>query len=70
MTATYCFNASEIATILHGLRLIQEHLKGHGICTFGMCEHFEDFRALYNPEIDKLCERINPLDANTGDDTE
>lgn len=51
-------NARELATILHGLRMIQCEGRIEG-CAAGDCEHFEDVPALTNEEIDALCERLN-----------
>lgn len=62
--AIYSFNASEIATILHALRVIQEQADGPKLCVYGSCEHFDEFPELTNAQIDELCERINPLDAD------
>jgi hypothetical protein len=50
---------SELATILHGLRLIQENANGPGDCVGGVCEHFVDDSALTDTQIDSLCERLN-----------
>jgi hypothetical protein len=52
------FTEREIATILHGLRMIQCEGRIEG-CAAGMCEHFEDYDELSNEEIDSLCEKIN-----------
>jgi hypothetical protein len=50
---------SEVATILHGLRMIQCEGRIEG-CAAGDCEHFEEgAAALTNDEIDELCEAIN-----------
>jgi hypothetical protein len=50
----------DLATILHGLRLVQE-LAGDssGDCRQGTCEHFDEARPLAPEEIDELCEAIN-----------
>lgn len=48
----------ELATVLHGLRMIQCEGRIEG-CNAGDCEHFEDCEALDNDEIDELCERLN-----------
>jgi hypothetical protein len=64
MQITYSFTPSEVATILHGLRLIQEQCDGAGDCTAGICEHFQDDEDLTIAEIDALCERINPRDGD------
>lgn len=50
----------ELATILHGLRLIQCEGRIEG-CASGACDHFEEpgTEPLNNKEIDDLCERIN-----------
>ena len=61
---TYTFTGNEIATILHGLRMIQENANGHGDCMATCCDHFDGFDELNDAEIDALCERINPLDAD------
>jgi hypothetical protein len=50
---------SELATILHGLRLIQENANGPADCAGGCCEHFVDACALTDTQIDRLCERLN-----------
>lgn len=52
------FTERQVATILHGLRLIQceGHIEG---CGGGYCDHFEDYAPLSNEEIDQLCESIN-----------
>jgi hypothetical protein len=55
-------NPSELATVLHGLRLIQEQADGPSDCTAAICEHFMDAEALTNPQIDALCERLNEPD--------
>ena len=49
----------ECATVLHGLRMIQETANGPDACVSGTCEHFDDYPALTDAEIDALCERIN-----------
>jgi hypothetical protein len=56
----------EVATIIHGLRIIQAHGRIEG-CAAGMCEHFEEYEELSDEEIDALCEKIN-LDLKTADD--
>jgi len=50
----------DLATILHGLRLVQE-LAGDssGDCHQGTCEHFDAADPLTAEEIDTLCETIN-----------
>jgi hypothetical protein len=48
----------ELATILHGLRMIQCEGRLEG-CAAGDCEHFDGAEALNNQEIDALCERLN-----------
>ena len=50
---------SELATILHGLRMIQETADGHHHCVAGLCDHFEEAQPLTNYEIDDLCEHFN-----------
>jgi hypothetical protein len=50
---------SDTATILHGLRLIQEAANGPADCTAGCCGHFDACDALTDEQIDELCERIN-----------
>jgi len=50
--------SSELATILHGLRMIQCEGRLEG-CAAGDCEHFQDVPALTNEQIDDLCMRIN-----------
>ena len=52
------FTDSEIATILHGLRMIQCEGRLEG-CAAGDCDHFDEAPALTNEQIDDLCERIN-----------
>lgn len=54
-------NSKELATVLHGLRLIQCEGRIEG-CNAGMCPHFEDSTQLTNEEIDELCERINVVE--------
>jgi hypothetical protein len=53
------FNDRELATVLHGLRLIQEQANGHADCSFAYCDHFDEAEALTDDEIDALCERLN-----------
>ena len=48
----------ELATILHGLRMIQCAGRMEG-CAAADCEHFDDVPALSDEEIDALCERLN-----------
>jgi len=50
--------SSELATILHGLRMIQCEGRLEG-CAAGDCEHFDDAPALTNESIDELCMRLN-----------
>lgn len=52
------FTDAEVATILHGLRIIQCESRIEG-CNAGDCDHFEEVPSLINTEIDELCERIN-----------
>lgn len=52
------FTGSEVATILHGLRMIQAEGRIEG-CNAADCEHFDEAEQLTNAEIDDLCERIN-----------
>lgn len=52
------FTDSEVATILHGLRMIQEEGRLQG-CNAGDCDHFDETEQLTNAQIDDLCERIN-----------
>jgi len=47
---------SELATILHALRMFQIERIGEDE---DGCDHFEDCQPLTNPEIDDLCELIN-----------
>jgi len=49
----------ECATVLHGLRMIQENANGPEDCVSGTCEHFDDYPPLTDAEIDTLAERIN-----------
>lgn len=50
---------SELATVLHGLRMIQCEGRIEG-CAAGDCEHFEDDKhELNNEQIDALCDAIN-----------
>lgn len=52
------FNDRELATVLHGLRLIQEAASGPADCTAGICDHFDEAEALTDDEIDALCDRL------------
>lgn len=52
------FTDCELATVLHGLRLIQLQGRIEG-CAAGDCEHFDDCEALTDEQIDELAERIN-----------
>ena len=52
------FTHRELATILHGLRMIQCGGRLEG-CAAGDCQHFEGVKPLTNRQIDALCERIN-----------
>ena len=52
------FTERELATILHGLRLIQCGGRLEG-CAVADCEHFADDDILTDNEIDDLCEQIN-----------
>jgi hypothetical protein len=47
---------AEIATILHGLRMIQ---KDGPINEAGSCDHFEEVEILTDREIDQLAASIN-----------
>ena len=58
MPTTVTLDGRELATILHGLRMIQCEGRMQG-CLAGDCEHFDDCDALSNEEIDELCERVN-----------
>ena len=60
--------AKELATMLHGLRMIQEVASGDHCCYAGMCEHFDDVEEMTDSEIDALCEKLNG--ANIGDECE
>lgn len=51
-------DSRELATVLHGLRMIQCEGRIEG-CAAGDCEHFTDAMQLTNWEIDDLCERLN-----------
>ncbi len=55
-------NGNELATILHGLRMIQENANGPADCMAACCDHFDGWDELNDTEIDELCERLNPLD--------
>jgi hypothetical protein len=57
---------SELATILHGLRLIQEHANGPGDCSAGVCEHFADVEELTDAQIDNLAECLSFQLSNHG----
>ncbi len=52
------FTSRELATMLHALRMYQEHSE-NSACAVGLCEHFADCEPLTNEEIDTLCESIN-----------
>lgn len=52
-------SSRELATVLHGLRLIQENANGPGDCVAGGCDHFGQVDELQDGEIDSLCERLN-----------
>ena len=52
------FNDRELATILHGLRIIQAEGRIEG-CSAADCDHFDEAEPLTNDEIDALCERLN-----------
>lgn len=67
-TPTRTLNDSEIATILHGLRMIQENANGHADCLAGCCDHFDEADELNDTQIDILCEDLN-LDSVTVPDT-
>lgn len=71
MTTWKVFTDSEIATILHGLRMTQSEGRIEG-CTAGDCDHFDEAPALTNEQIDELCERINldgvPAAGNAADE--
>lgn len=49
---------SELATILHALRVLQCEGRIEG-CAAGLCEHFADADELSISEIDELCESLN-----------
>lgn len=53
-----------VATILHGLRMIQERANGYGDCMAGCCDHFDEADEMNDAEIDALCEALN-LDSVT-----
>lgn len=66
------FNDRELATVLHGLRIIQElrspveagcedaERRGEtGSESLNSCDHFSDCHVLTDEEIDWLCERLN-----------
>lgn len=53
---------SELATVLHGLRMIQETANGYADCLTGCCDHFDDDDELTDAGIDALCERLNVID--------
>jgi hypothetical protein len=50
---------AELATILHGLRVIQESKNTPGECVAGGCDHFADVIEITDLQIDNLCERLN-----------
>ena len=61
----------ELATILHGLRIVQERETGvlggvEGLDSCGArgahCDHFTNAPMLNEDEIDQLCERLNCTD--------
>ena len=54
-------NGSELATILHALRMLQENEQADGptACHSSQCDHFYDAEELSLEQIDALCERLN-----------
>lgn len=60
---SFDLSPSELATVLHGLRLIQEKANGPADCYAACCEHFNDADELTDPEIDALCARLNPAES-------
>ncbi len=48
----------EVATILHGLRIVQSGGRPEG-CAVGNCKHFIELSPLNHREIDELCEKIS-----------
>lgn len=48
----------QLATILHGLRIVQAEGRIEG-CAAGDCEHFAELEPLTNDEINNLCEMLN-----------
>jgi DNA-directed RNA polymerase subunit RPC12/RpoP len=55
----HALSPSELATILHGLRLIQEKANGPLDCMAGCCAHFDEADELNDEQIDALCERLS-----------
>jgi len=53
------FSRGEWATVLHGLRMVQERADGPGDCMSGNCDHFTEAEELTSKEIDALCQRLN-----------
>ena len=56
-------SSRELATILHALRMIQEHANGPGDCLVGVCEHFDENDELTDAETDALYNKLALLDA-------
>ena len=68
---------AELAIILHGLRLIQEHANGPSDCSAGVCDHFQrdggcdhfpraSVEQLTDAQIDNLAECLSFQLSNHG----
>lgn len=51
------FTDSELAMVLHGLRMVQCEGRVEG-CAAGDCEHFDECEELNSGQIDELCETL------------
>lgn len=51
------FTDSELAMVLHGLRMVQCEGRVEG-CAAGDCEHFDKCEEMNNEQIDELCETL------------
>ena len=49
---------SEVNTILHALRCLQQSSSSPNNCLLGECNHFEESPILTKEQIDSLCERL------------